>query len=333
MVTFKSEYQGKRIGRRSVRMKTVKGVSEWIDDEEGSTRLYSVEGYDEDFPSVTTVLQVMDKPWLAPWKTNLMMDKFKSEFIDRYNRMVGLGVSPWPSNLGRAGTLALPWLESMIEKAKARPDEVRDAAAEFGTLAHASIELLCRFNHRTEDPAMQRVLEAFEEWRDSSGLTIELSEVMVWHPDEYYAGGIDAIARTEDGELVVIDFKTGGLYDEAAYQLSAYAVALEELTGEPVKHAWVVRIPRDEPAAGKPAFQAKQLDDIEGAYATFYWALQLWKYTKSLQKVRPWPSRWRTPKPLEEDSSIKTSATETNSPIRVEVASTNSPTDGKKGSE
>ena len=39
MVTFKSEYQGKRIGRRSVRMKTVKGVSEWIDDEEGSTRL------------------------------------------------------------------------------------------------------------------------------------------------------------------------------------------------------------------------------------------------------------------------------------------------------
>ena len=67
MVTFKPEYQGRRIGRRSVRMKTVKGVSEWIDDEEGSTRLYSVEGYDEDFPSVTTVLQVMDKPWLAPW--------------------------------------------------------------------------------------------------------------------------------------------------------------------------------------------------------------------------------------------------------------------------
>ena len=288
MVAFKSEYQGRHITRRSVRMKTAKGISEWIDDEHAGTRLYSVDGYDEDFPSVTTVLQVMDKPWLAPWKTNLMMGKFRSEFIDRYNRLVRLGVSPWPSNEGRAGELALPWLDSMLEKAKARPDEVRDAAAEFGTMAHAAIELLCRYGHRTDSPDMQRVLEAFEEWQDSSGLTIELSEVMVWHPDEHYAGGIDAVARTEDGELVVIDFKTGGLYDEAAYQLSAYAVALEELTGEPVKHAWVVRIPRDEPEEGKPAFQAKKLHDIEGAYATFYWALQLWKYTKSLVKVRPW---------------------------------------------
>ena len=61
----------------------------------------------------------------------------------------------------------------------------------------------------------------------------------VWHPSEYYAGGIDAVARTEDGELVVIDFKTGGLYDEAAYQLAAYAVALEELTGERCgRHGW-----------------------------------------------------------------------------------------------
>ena len=288
MVAFKSEYHGRRIGRRSVRMKTAKGVSEWVDDEDAGTRLYSVEGYDDEFPSVTTVLQVLDKPWLAPWKTNVMLDKLRSEFNDRYNRMVGLGVSPWPSNLGRAGPPALPWFDSMIAKAKARPDEVRDAAAEFGTLAHTAIELLCSFAHRTDSPAMQRVLEAFEDWRDSSGLTIELSEVMVWHPSEYYAGGIDAVARTEAGELVVIDFKTGGLYDEAAYQLAAYAVALEELTGEPVRQAWVVRIPRDQPEEGKAVFETKRLYDIEGAYATFYWALQLWKYVKSLEKVRPW---------------------------------------------
>jgi hypothetical protein len=288
MVAFKSEYQGRRIGRRSVRMKTAKGISEWIDDEDGGTRLYSVDGYDDEFPSVTTVLQVLDKPWLAPWKTNIMMDKLRSECNDRYSRLIRLGVSPWPINQGRAGDTALPWLDSMIAKARARPDEVRDAAAEFGTLAHAAIELLCRFNHRTDSPDMQRVLEAFEDWRDSSGLTIELSEVMVWHPYEHYAGGIDAVARTEAGELVVIDFKTGGLYDEAAYQLAAYAIALEELTGEPVKQAWVVRIPRDQPEDGKAVFQTKQLHDIQGAYATFYWALQLWKYVKGLEKVRPW---------------------------------------------
>ena len=258
MVAFKPEYQGRRIGRRSVRMKTVKGISEWIDDEDAGTRLYSVEGYDDDFPSVTTVLQVLDKPWLAPWKTNLMLDKLRSEFNDRYNRLVGLGVSPWPSNLGRAGPPALPWFDSMIAKAKARPDEVRDAAAEFGTLAHTAIELLSRFGHRTDSPDMQRVLEAFEDWRDSSRLTIELSEVMVWHPSEYYAGGIDAVARTEAGELVVIDFKTGGLYDEAAYQIAAYAVALEELTGEPVRQAWGVRIPRDQPEEGKAVFERFQ---------------------------------------------------------------------------
>ena len=303
MVAFKPEYQDRHIGRRSVRMKTAKGISEWIDDEDGGTRLYSVEGYDDDFPSVTTVLQVLDKPWLAPWKTNVMMDKLRSEFNDRYSRLVRLGVSPWPSNLGRAGDTALPWFDSMIDKARARPDEVRDAAAEFGTLAHTAIELLCRYNHRTDSPNMQRVLEAFEDWRDSSGLTIELSEVMVWHPHEYYAGGIDAVARTEEGELVVIDFKTGGLYDEAAYQLAAYSIALEELTGEPVRQAWVVRIPRDQPEEGKAVFQTKQLHDIQGAYATFYWALQLWKYVKSLEKVRPWRKPLKTVTPEEATSN------------------------------
>ena len=48
-------------------------------------------------------------------------------------------------------------------------------------------------------------------------------------------------------DLVVIDVKTGGVFDEAAMQISAYADALEYLTNDPVSEAWVLQLPRERP--------------------------------------------------------------------------------------
>ena len=87
-----------------------------------------------------------------------------------------------------------------------------------------------------------------------------------------YAGAMDAVAYHE-GRLVALDWKTSnGIYSEYALQVAAYAKALEEMTGEEVHEAWIVRL-------GKraPEFEAKKVQDIESVFIAFRAALYLWK--------------------------------------------------------
>ncbi len=85
-------------------------------------RHYQVEGYDELFPSVTTVLGIIAKPALVPWARNMALEKVKETLYEHLE-----------SGLQAIDSL---WVDAIIEQARHRPDQVRDAAADFGTQAH-----------------------------------------------------------------------------------------------------------------------------------------------------------------------------------------------------
>ena len=88
------------------------------------------------------------------------------------------------------------------------------------------------------------------------------AETSAWHPTEEYAGQVDCIARHKDGSLAVIDWKSGSrLYPSHCWQAAAYALAVAELTGQPVGHAYVVKVPKT-PPAGAPLCEADELRDI-----------------------------------------------------------------------
>ena len=165
------------------------------------------------------------------------------------------------------------WVESVVDEARRRPDQVRDQAADFGTRAHILLDEILSGLEPEVPPDMAPVIDSFEGWRRGAGLDIRLTETMVYSATHHYAGAMDAVAHRGDS-LIALDWKTGrALYREFDLQVSAYAKALEEMSGTPVTEAWVVRLGRRE-----PEFEARRVANIETSFNAFRAALFLWRW-------------------------------------------------------
>jgi len=158
----------------------------------GNSRYYTVSGDEsvgenERLASVSTVLGVINKPRLVNWAVGLT-----KEGVDH--------------------------------------NDVRDSAAALGTDLHKAIQL----HLDGEDQAIKlqnnmivaAMLARWVEWYKQSGITITATEMMVYHPKLKYAGTLDALGYDNNGRLVVLDWKSGGLWPEMALQLAAYGAAV-----------------------------------------------------------------------------------------------------------
>lgn len=82
----------------------------------------------------------------------------------------------------------------------------------------------------------------------------------------------------KEGELVVIDFKSGkGVYDQHALQLAAYCKALEETCEckSPVRNAYVLHFDKE-----KADFEYKRVEDVDVCFSYFLDCLHLHTLTK-----------------------------------------------------
>ena len=149
------------------------------------------------------------------------------------------------------------------------PQQRGDAAAKFGTGLHdlidarlaATLPPLPSEPEPEPEPEPEAADEAavderfgvglrnFERWRSACGYEFLCNDFFVWSERYKYAGAADALAYTSgDGAgskagLVVIDFKSSNAIQRSyALQAAAYARAVEEMTGEPVVRAAVVRL-------------------------------------------------------------------------------------------
>ncbi|MCS5657630.1 MAG: hypothetical protein NZ762_04135 [Dehalococcoidia bacterium] len=223
-------------------------------------RHYRVEGYDELFPSVTNVLDVINKPALVPWARNMALESVETALKKRS---------------GTREAITPEWISQVISEARRRPEQVRDQAADFGTQAHVAIDQIVQGLEPQIPPEMELVVNNFTEWRRDANLDLHLTETMVFSDKYRYAGAMDAIAY-RDGSLVALDWKTSnGLYPEYALQVAAYANALAEMTGKPVTEAWTVRFGKT-----TPEFEARQVIDLEKSFIAFRAALYLWRAIK-----------------------------------------------------
>ena len=220
-------------------------------------RHYRVEGYEEPFPSVTTVLSVISKPALIRWSRDVALDSVRA------------ALSNWTSSM----TWVTPeWIDQIISNARRLPDEKRDQAANFGNKAHELIDEIIQGKEPEVPQEMVPVVSGFEKWRRGAGLQISFTEKTVYSAKYKYAGTMDAVAH-RGSRLVALDWKTSnGLYPENALQVAAYAKALEEMSDQQVKEVWVVRFGKS-----APIFEARQVLDLEGAFTTFRAALYLWR--------------------------------------------------------
>ena len=222
-----------------------------------SGRFYQVEGFNELFPSVTTVLDVIAKPALIPWARDAALDSVRDALGER------IGAMAW---------LTPEWVDEVIEEGRRRPEEVKTEAGDFGTQAHILIDAVLKGEKPEIPPELDPLMASFDAWRRAADFDFRSTEQMVYSAKYKYAGTLDAVAY-RGGRIVAVDWKTSnGLYLEYALQVAAYSKALEEMSGEVVSEAWIVRLDKR-----TLEVEVREVRDMDTAFIAFRAALYLWR--------------------------------------------------------
>ena len=269
------------------------GTIEFIDEYRGRRvnqytgarggRHYEVEGYQFDFASVTSITGIVNKFGIPDWYKRKGIEKAIS-VMAQPGAQERLALSATLKNERARKHKNNTWQTELYEEAKSGPQDAMDIAANFGNDSHELIERLAlRDIGKGQDighPAEQYIpiIEGFQAWFRDNDLQILASELMVYHAAYKYAGTIDLVCQHEgSAELVVIDVKTGGVFDEAAMQVSAYATALEYLTNDPVSEAWVLQLPRERPDKwdADKLYEVHKVKSIPAYHDAFIGAMQL----------------------------------------------------------
>lgn len=243
-------------------------------------RFYEIEGVQ--YPSVTTILQVVGKPALVPWAAKVEREMVMEVSADLY-----LDCSETPTMSKPAW---LTTLQSRLGKQKAATKELAKAS-EIGSQVHALIEWtlkgeLCHKvgpSPRISDKA-QWAFMAWEDWRKKVELKPIFVEQTVWSKEWGYAGTLDLLAEVE-GKLTVLDWKTGkAVYDESYLQNAAYRRAIREMKhGDPLQGI-IVRLPKVET---DPEFEAVTVPfDEDWLFQRFINAMRLWEAMREMENAR-----------------------------------------------
>jgi hypothetical protein len=236
-----------------------------------SDRYYLIEdgGKQYRYPSVTTILSILDKPALVQWAANSAIDA-------TFDLLTAPG--------------ALEDVDAIKIRAKSEWRNLAKRAADHGTRIHELADQFLRgeeVDSSREAPEVQTGFSAFLEWFRSSGYQPAAGEMTVCCHSGEYAGTLDQVGAI-GGKVVILDFKTTGSaakmrepYREVRLQMEAYAAAHEEMTGheERVTSCLVIYLGRDD-----GSFKVFDLGrDIKALYA-FGMLRQFWAWANGEEK-------------------------------------------------
>lgn len=179
-------------------------------------RKYTFEG--KDYPSVTTVLGLLDKsPALMGWATGCM-EKYIVEKVREFEL--------------NYDDLQPETVREIVKEARFNYRDVSKDAMAIGTEVHNLIEQHIKakingteFDIKGAREEVENGYLAFLEWEKENVVKYHETEMNVYNKESGYAGTLDNVSELKDG-LYTIDFKTskgGKIYDEAKMQVSAYA--------------------------------------------------------------------------------------------------------------
>lgn len=240
-----------------------------------SSRFYRIGAHE--YPSVTTVLQCINKPALLNWAAKVEREAVLAAVGELYADMPA--DKPYP----RSEFLAL--VSDRLKGTRAHEKE-KIKAGDIGSAVHARIEW--EFKREGPEPVLSDqglwAYMAWEDWRKSAELEIERTEETVWSDTYCFAGTMDWLGTiTHEGQRIRVlgDYKTGrALYPEASLQIAAYIEAIQERGNERDLSGCLVRLPKQ---FGDPAFEVRvipvsQLDDL---FSAFLSVLKLWRWLEA----------------------------------------------------
>lgn len=192
---------------------------------------------------VTTVLQVLNKPFLVEWAYKCGRD--------------GLDIHKIRENSADIGTLSHYLILCDL---KGETPYVKDYSANDMVVANT-----CLNNYHV--------------WKKQHDLKILMVETPLISEKFAYGGTLDLYAEL-DGKNVLIDFKTsGGLYQDYIFQCAAYSQLILEETGKSPDAINLVRIPK----SNKESFETKYLTSYDKYFDVFRHCLCIYQLQKELK--------------------------------------------------
>jgi len=245
------------------------------------TRYYNVEG--EKLTSVTTILNVIDKPALKAWAARMEREYMLDKAVEHYRSVVDDPSHIIPNSL----SFRLQ-LEQTLDKKKAY--QLKQAeAVNIGKLGHEAIEYEIRkeLGQEVGEPnltsfevlGVREALSGYYEWRDIAHFRPWMVEQVLYSKAYGYAGTCDVIGWTDGGLITVLDWKTGsGIYPESLLQISAYVMAICEMGHcEPPVRGCIVRLPK---TATDPDVEVKMIEweELQDAFIAFLAAKRVYDW-------------------------------------------------------
>lgn len=181
----------------------------------GGSRFYVHPLTGDKVPGVTSILNMLPKPFLKAWAAKEVASTAVRE-IDVVRR------------------LAETDPDGAVDYLKRSPDRNTRAAADVGTAAHGVFETLALGGTMPRlTPDLEPFARHFADFLDTVQPTYLRQEDTVWSETHAYAGSFDALVEIQ-GTRAWVDNKTtrSGVHAEAALQLSAYAHADYLLDGD-----------------------------------------------------------------------------------------------------
>lgn len=173
-------------------------------------------------PSVTTILNVLDKPGLQQWAA----DQTAHYAVANADRLL--------SRSEEQGFRMLRFYHSRMNSAKFDDPEydlndyhtgVLDDLAELGTITHTAVQSIASGDFMpdlTRDEQVQMV-EAYMDWESNHEIEVIADELTVY--GNYFAGSLDGIWNI-DGVPTLLDIKTSkAIRDTHLAQLAAYSAS------------------------------------------------------------------------------------------------------------
>jgi hypothetical protein len=172
------------------------------------------------------------------------------------------------------------WAWDLGKKGKDYRKE-RDNAADVGTIAHFLIE--CYLNGQVADlddyatKDIDRALlcyNKFHDWWESAKLKKVATEVQLVNELYRYGGTIDLIATNEQGEHILIDFKTSKKISEPYWRQAAGYAQLWNYNnlGRTITNHAIVRIGKEE----EGDFEVVWKEDLSNYWNTFQQQVNVW---------------------------------------------------------
>ena len=186
----------------------------------------------EHCPSVTTILNVLNKPALVEWGVRCACD-----YVYDNLKLLTAGDS-----------FSVQDVFKIVEQARTAHDRTRQEAADIGTNVHDWLAAYWTNEHcpaMPQDPKEIRCIEAALDWFSDHKLKPVRIEEAQYSRIHKFCGRPDFIGHI-DGALSVLDYKsTRSIYPEVALQMAAYGFMHEEQFGDNPSTRWALRLDKE----------------------------------------------------------------------------------------